>query len=102
MPVYDFKNCQTGEEWEQAMSYDDMKALTADGNIVIVYKSMNIVSGTGTTIKSDDGFKEVMSRVADANPYSPLAHDYGSKDSLTVKKRNLVDKVRKKVGGAVG
>jgi hypothetical protein len=103
MPLYDFYNPETDEQWEAKMSYEEMKQFVADNPHLQQVFSMNIVGGTGSGgIKTDDGFKEVMSRIAEANPYSPLAKEYGAKDSLSVKKRNAVDKVRKKIGGALG
>ena len=103
MPVYDFINTETGEEWEQSMSYDDMKTLTADGNVVILYKKVNFVHSAGSDGggKVPDHFKEVMSRVAEQNPNTPIAEKYGSKTIKDVKIRDAVDKARKKAGGSL-
>lgn len=103
MPVYDFRNNETGEEWEEKMSYDDMKILTADGTIVIVYKQMNFVHATGSDGggKIPDHFKEVMSKISEANPNSPLAEKWGSKSIKDIKTRDAVDKARKKAGGSL-
>ena len=48
MPVYDFVNTETGEEWEQTMSYDDMKTLTNDGTVQILYKKINFLHAPGS------------------------------------------------------
>lgn len=103
MPVYDFRNNETGEEWEEKMSYDDMKTLTADGKIVILYKKINFVHGVGSDGggKVPDHFKEVMSRVAEQNPNTPVAEQWGSKSIKDVKTREAVDKARKKAGGSL-
>ena len=103
MPVYDFRNNETGEEWEDKMSYDDMKALTADGKIVILYKQMNFVHAAGSDGggKVPDHFKEVMSRVAEQNPNTPVAEKWGSKSIKDVKTRDAVEKARKKAGGSL-
>jgi hypothetical protein len=103
MPVYDLRNNETGEEWEQSMSYDDMKTLTADGNVVILYKKVNFVHSAGSDGggKVPDHFKEVMSRVAEQNPNTPIAEKYGSKTIKDVKIRDAVDKARKKAGGSL-
>lgn len=103
MPVYDLMNTETGEEWEQTMSYDDMKALTSDGTVKIMYKHLNFLHSPGSNSggKVPDHFKEVMSRVADANPNSPLAMEYGSKSVKDVKTRDAVEKIRKKAGGSI-
>jgi hypothetical protein len=44
----------------------------------------------------------VLSRVADANPYSNMADDYGKKDPTNVKLRETVKGVKKKVGDLYG
>lgn len=103
MPVYDLMNTQTGEEWEEKMSYEDMKELTADGTVRIVYKKVNFVHSTGSDGggKVPDHFKEVMSRVAEQNPNTPVAEKYGSKSIKEVKTRDAVEKARKKAGGSL-
>ena len=54
---------------------------------------MNIVSSVGSIdSKTDGGWKEVMSKAAEAHPNSPLAERYGKK---TVK-QTQIDRVRKK------
>ena len=103
MPVYDFLNTETGDEWEEKMSYDDMKSLTADGKIQLLYKKINFVHAPGSDGggKVPDHFKEVMSKVAEANPNSPLAQQYGKKDHKAIKTRDAVEKARKKAGGSL-
>jgi hypothetical protein len=103
MPVYDLMNTETGEEWEEKMSYEDMKELTADGKIKIMYKKINFLHAPGSDGggKIPDHFKEVMSKIADANPNSPLADQYGSKSHKQVKTREAIDKIRKKAGGSL-
>ena len=103
MPVYDFRDNETGEEWEQKLSYEEMKELTADGKIQIVYKTLNLLHAPGSDGggKVPDHFKEVMSKIAEANPNSPLADQYGSKSHKQVKTREAVDKIRKKAGGSL-
>ena len=103
MPVYDLMNTETGEEWEEKMSYEEMKELTADGKIQIMYKKINFVHAAGSDGggKIPDHFKEVMSKVAEANPNSPLAQQYGKKDHKAIKTRDAVEKARKKAGGSL-
>ena len=103
MPVYDLRNNETGEEWEEKMSYEDMKELTADGAIRIVYKQVNFVHATGSDGGGNvpDHFKEVMSKISEANPNSPLAQQYGKKDHKAIKTRDAVEKARKKAGGSL-
>lgn len=60
-----------------------------------------LVGGTGDRTKTDDGFKEVLSKIADANPNSNLASDYGKKDKKSVTVRNAVQRVQKKLGNNI-
>jgi len=103
LPVYDLKNNETGEEWEDRMSYEDMKDLTADGKITILYKKVNFIYAAGSDGggKVPDHFKEVMSRVAEQNPNTPVAEKYGSRSAKDVKTREAVNKARKKAGGSL-
>lgn len=96
MPLYDFRDNRTGEEWEAFMSYDSMKELTQSGDITIVYKNMAIIGGRGDRVKTDNGFKEVLSKVAEAHPNSALADRHGSKDNKTIKTREIIAKHKKK------
>jgi hypothetical protein len=103
MPVYDLKNTETGEEWEEKMSYEEMKELTADGKIQIMYKKINFVHAVGSDGggKVPDHVKEVFAKVAEANPNTPMAEKYGSKSIKDIKTRDAVDKARKKAGGSL-
>lgn len=62
-----------------------------DPNIKQEVTGAAIVSGIGG-IKTDDGFKDIMGRIARANPTSPLAKEYGSKSPTDVKIREAVDR----------
>ncbi len=103
MPVYDLMNTETGEEWEEKMSYEDMKELTADGKIQIMYKKINFVHAVGSDGggKVPDHFKEKMAELAEKNPNTPLADQYGSKSIKDIKIRDAVSKAKKKAGGSL-
>ena len=54
---------------------------------------MNIVSSVGSVDShTDNGWKEVMSKAAEAHPESPLAERYGKKSV----KDTQIEKIRKK------
>ena len=54
---------------------------------------MNIVSSVGSVdSKTDSGFKEVLSKVSEAHPNSPLASRYGKRSI----KDTQIERVRKK------
>lgn len=94
MPFYDFRDKNTGEVWEQMMSYDDKVTFLAENtDVEAVITAVAFVSGiAGVTHKNDSGFGDLMSRIADANPTSPLADQYGSKSIKAVKTRQAVDR----------
>ena len=101
MPIYSFEN-EKGEIWDDMMSWDARcKYLEENpGTKTIITKAPAIASSRGgDRTKTSSGFKDVLSRVAEANPYSPMAEDYGKKDSSSVKVRNVVKDVKKRVGG---
>ena len=70
-------------------------------NIVKVPVACNLVGGTGDRIRPDSGMKEMISRIAHANPTSPLAETYGSKGIRETKTRAAVNKIKAKIGGSL-
>ena len=102
MPVYVFRR-EKDEFFELIMSYDERQMfLKNNPDLVPVVTAPRIISGRGDGAKPDAGFNEMMSKIADQNPQSPLAETYGSKDSKSVKTREVVNKAVKKSGGLVG
>jgi len=101
MPVYSFQNNETGEIKDEIMSYDDkLKYLEENPHLTaVITKAPSIGSHRGgDRTKPPSGFKDVLSRVADANPLSPMADDFGKKDRKSVAIRDSVKRVKKKVG----
>ncbi len=99
MPTYTFRNTVTEEEFEDFMSFSAYEAfLSANPHIQRTYNSAPaIVSGMPMSgPKIDSGFKDVLSRVADANPHSPLASQYGDKGIRASKTRDAVDREKKR------
>lgn len=91
MPIYEFRNKTTGEQWEEFLSFSAREELLKDTNIEQVVGAPGIVSGVGgVTHKNDSGFGDMMSRIAAANPTSPLADKYGDKSAKAVKTRDAV------------
>ena len=70
-------------------------------NIVKVPVACNLVGGTGDRVRPDSGMKEMISRIAHANPTSPLAETYGSKGIRETKTRDTVNKIKAKIGGSL-
>lgn len=91
MPTYVFKNLETEEVWEEIMSIAKMQETKSD-NIITVPQAPLIVSAVAIKDTTSDGWNETLSRVAEANPNTPLAERYGPKDSKTVKTQEIVKK----------
>jgi hypothetical protein len=95
MPTYTFRNNTTGQEWDEFLSFSGREARLEDPNITQVPCAPAIISGvSGITHKNDSGFNDMMSRIATANPTSPLADRYGDKGVKASKTRDLVKKAR--------
>ena len=94
MPTYNFHNTKTDEKWTEYMSISEMEKFTKKKHIELLPPTqMNIVSSVGSVdTHTDNGFKEVLSKVSEAHPESPLARRYGKR---TVKDTQI-EKVRKK------
>tara|TARA_R110000823_G_scaffold205137_2_gene336084 strand:+ start:141 stop:434 length:294 start_codon:yes stop_codon:yes gene_type:complete len=96
MPFYKLRNNDTGEEWEQLMGISECDTYLVDNpHIERLFNGIPmIVGGFGDRVKTDNGFKEVLSKVAENNPHSALAGQIGAKDSRSVKVREIVNKHR--------
>ena len=91
MPIYEFRDKTTGEEWEEFLSFSGREEKLKDSNIEQVITAPAIISGiAGDTHKNDSGFNDMMSRIATANPTSPLADKYGDKGIKATKTREAV------------
>ena len=94
MPTYNFKNKKTGEVWEDLMTIAEMEKFVKKRHIELLPPTqMNILSSVGSVDShTDNGWKEVMSKAAEAHPESPLAERYGKKSV----KDTQIEKIRKK------
>tara|TARA_E500000318_G_scaffold106854_1_gene115325 strand:- start:392 stop:691 length:300 start_codon:yes stop_codon:yes gene_type:complete len=92
MPTYNFKNNDTGEEWEEFFTISGKEEfLEQNDHIVQLPSSFQIVSDVGG-IKNDGGWKDNMSRIAEAHPGSPLARRYGKKSTKDINTRQVLKK----------
>jgi len=102
MPIYTFHDNNTGEQWDDLMGISEADVfLEKNPHIKKVPVSINLIGGVGDRIRPDNGMKEVFSRIAEANPTTPLAERYGSKGIKESKTRNALNRVRKKLGGSM-
>tara|TARA_R110000851_G_scaffold598_1_gene2082 strand:- start:2987 stop:3301 length:315 start_codon:yes stop_codon:yes gene_type:complete len=97
MPTYSFVNENTKEEFTELMSMSEREAFLSDNPNIrqLPPTQMNIVAGVGG-IRTDNGWKENLSRIAEAHPTSELASTHGDKSAKDVKTRQVVDKWKKK------
>ena len=94
MPTYRFYNRKTGLVYEEYMMISEMEKLIKKKHIELLPPTqMNIVSSVGSVdSKTDSGFKEILSKVSEAQPNSPLASRYGKRSV----KDTQIERVRKK------
>ena len=104
MPTYSFRDKDTGEEWDALMSWQtSVEYLDENPNIErFLSGAPSTIHGTGDRTKTDNGFKEVLSKISDSNPNSALASTHGKKDTKSVKVRDIVQKVNRDTGGPTG
>ena len=94
MPTYRFYNRKTGLVYEEYIIISEMEKPVKTKHIELLPPTqMNIVSSVGSVdSKTDSGFKEVLSKVSEAHPNSPLASRYGKRSV----KDTQIERVRKK------
>lgn len=99
MPVYTFENKKTGKEFTEYMSISEMETyLKKNKHIRQIIMPINIVSGVaGITHKTDQGWKETLSKIGEANPMTPLGQEYGKKDIKTTRNRQALDRAKKRI-----
>jgi hypothetical protein len=96
MPTYRFLNKETNEEFEDFISISRKEELLKlNPHIQQIIEAPAIVSASPTN-KVPDGFKEVLSKVAEAHPDSVLADRHRRKSIKEVRTREIVDKHYKK------
>ncbi len=98
MPLYEFRIKETDEVFEEFFTYDQKKSFLQDNpDIEEIIGAPNLISGiSGVTHKTDSGFNDLLNRIANANPHSPLAQQHGDKGIKATKIREAVNKARNK------
>lgn len=104
MPIYTYIDPETGEEFDELWSYESHKQFLADNpDIKQRLYAPALISGiSGVTHKNDSGFNDMMSRIAQANPTSPLAEKYGSKGIKESKTREAVNRQKERQAKRAG
>jgi len=93
LPTYQFLNTQTDEEFEFLMKISEREEyLKNNPHIQPIISAPALVTGVSTSNKIPDGFKEVLSKVAEKHPTSKVAEKYGRKSIKQVKTEQIVKK----------
>ena len=96
MPLYTFYNKRSKKEFTEMMTISEMESyLKKNKHITQRISGVNIVAGvSGMSYKSDQGWKETLSKVAEAHPQSALASEVGKKSIKQIKTEQVVKKHR--------
>ena len=101
VPIYEFLNTKTKKIEEYTLSISDYDLFKSDNPHLDRYYSEAPAfsySGTGDMAgkKTDNTWKEVMHKIAEQNPRSPLAEKVLRKDNKRVKTDSVLEKHRKR------
>ena len=96
MPLYTFYNKRSKKEFTEMMSISEMDSyLKKNKHISQRITGINIVAGvSGMSYRSDQGWKEVQSKIAEAHPQSAFAKEHGKKSIKQIKTEQVVKKHR--------
>ena len=101
MPTYTIRNSENNDQYDTVCSWNELQEfLKVHPTFEKVITAPMIVSGVeGKTHKVDEGFKENMSRIAEAHPNSPMAQKFGTnRNYKEIKTYNAVTKHAKSIG----
>ena len=101
MPIYTFENTKTGKVYDDMMSISEKESfLKKNKHIKQMLTTINISRGVqGINMKTDGGWKDNLSRIADAHPTSELAKQHRRRSIKEVKTQQVVEKHRKRQRG---
>ena len=96
MPIYTFRDVDTDEIFDIMMSISDLdKYKEANPNHVrYIDSAPSIVSSVSISGKLDDGFKDVLTKISEAHPTSPLAETQLKRSIKQVQTNRAISKWR--------
>jgi hypothetical protein len=98
MPTYEFLDTKTNEIFETIMKIAEREEfLINNPHMQPVVSAPMLVSSVSTTGKVPDGFKEVLSKVAEKHPNSSVADKHGRRSAREAKTREIVKKYTDKI-----
>ena len=99
MPTYTFENTKTGKVWDDMMSISEKETyLKKNKHVKQCLTKINIVGGVmgHGSMKSDGGWKDNLSRIAEAHPNSQLAQQHKKRSVKEVQTANVMAKHKKR------
>jgi hypothetical protein len=95
MPLYNFRDLETGEESEVSMKISELDSFKENNPHLqqFLKGAPSFARGTSSQgFKNDDGWKENLSRIAEAHPNSALAEKVGGRSTTQAKVSDLAKK----------
>jgi hypothetical protein len=95
MPTYIIRDTKTDEEYEEFCSWDQLQEFLKKNPKYQQVPTAPAIVGDhvmGVGPKNDEGWKENMSRIAEAHPTSALADRYGNKSTKEIKTQQVMRK----------
>ena len=90
MPLYDFEDTKTGEQFELQLKISEKDDfLKANPNLKQLIGTPMIVGGVDGLRKPDEGFQEVLQKIGEQNPQTPLGREV---NKSTTAKQGAVNK----------
>ena len=101
MPIYTFYNKRTKKQFDDMMTIAEMEEyLKKNKHITQVIKGLNIVASVGNrTRKTDSGWNDSLSKIAEAHPQSALAKERSKKTIKQIKTEQAVKKHLNRIRG---
>jgi len=96
MPIYTFFNSKTKKVFTDMMTIAEKEEyLEKNKHIKQQLTNLNIVGGvSGMSYRTDGGWKDNLSRIAEAHPNSPLAQQHRKRSVKEVKTEQAVKKYK--------
>tara|TARA_B100000963_G_scaffold118440_1_gene103115 strand:- start:440 stop:754 length:315 start_codon:yes stop_codon:yes gene_type:complete len=94
MPLYTFYNKRSKKEFTEMMTISEMESyLKNNKHISQRITGINIVAGvSGMSYRSDGGWNEVKSKIAEAHPMSPFGKENRRRGIKEVKTEQVIKK----------
>ena len=90
MPLYDFEDTKTGEQFELQLKISEKDDfLKANPNLKQLIGTPMIVGGVDGLRKPDEGFNEVLQKIGEQNPQTPFGREV---NKSTTAKQGAVNK----------